>query len=69
MLTTAEHHDKVAKTAVALVVAAPYLAYASASQLFAHQPSKSGIHPSAIIAESAVIGNGVTIGPFCVIGE
>lgn len=69
VLTTAEHHDKVAKTAVALVVAAPYLAYASASQLFAHKPSKSGIHPSAIIAESAVIGNGVTIGPFCVIGE
>ena len=69
VLTTAEHHDKVAKTAVALVVAVPYLAYASASQLFAHQPSKSGIHPSAVIAESAVIGNGVTIGPFCVIGE
>ncbi|MDX1788357.1 MAG: UDP-3-O-(3-hydroxymyristoyl)glucosamine N-acyltransferase, partial [Psychrobacter sp.] len=69
VLTTAEHHDKVAKTAVALVVATPYLAYASASQLFAHQPSKGGIHPSAVIAESAVIGNGVTIGPFCVIGE
>ena len=29
----------------------------------------SGIHPSAVIAESAVIGNEVTIGPFCVIGE
>ena len=69
VLTTAEHHDKVAKTAVALVVAAPYLAYASASQLFARTALFKGIHPSAVIAESAVIGNQVTVGPFCMIGE
>ena len=70
VLVTAEHRNEVAKSAVALVVAAPYLAYASASQLFAYQQtSMSGIHPSAVIAESAVIGNEVTIGPFCVIGE
>lgn len=69
VLTTTEHQDKVAKRTVALIVANPYLAYASASQLFSHQSSFSGIHPSAVIAESAVIGNGVTIGPLCVIGE
>ncbi|WP_201609672.1 UDP-3-O-(3-hydroxymyristoyl)glucosamine N-acyltransferase [Psychrobacter immobilis] len=70
VLTTAEHRDKVGLNTVVLIVAAPYLAYASASQLFAYQqPFMSGIHPSAVIAESAVIGNGVTIGPFCVIGE
>ena len=69
VLTTTEHQDKVGQNTIALVVAAPYLAYASASQLFAHQSLMSGIHPSAVIAESAVIGNGVTIGPFCVIGE
>lgn len=69
VLITAEHQDKVAQNTVALVVAAPYLAYASASQLFAYQSVVSGIHPSAVVAESAVIGNEVTIGPFCVIGE
>ncbi|WP_201543537.1 UDP-3-O-(3-hydroxymyristoyl)glucosamine N-acyltransferase [Psychrobacter immobilis] len=69
VLTTTEHQDKVGQNTIALVVSAPYLAYASASQLFAYQSLMSGIHPSAVIAESAVIGNGVTIGPFCVIGE
>lgn len=29
----------------------------------------AGIHPSAVIAESATIGKNVHIGPFCVIGE
>ncbi len=69
VLITAEHRNRVAKNTVALVVATPYLAYASASQLFARQRSDSGIHPSAVIADSAIIGNQVTIGPFCVIGE
>ena len=69
VLTTSEHQDKVAQNTVALIVAAPYLAYASASQLFARQSLVSGIHPSAVIAENAVVGNEVTIGPFCVIGE
>ncbi|WP_079692220.1 UDP-3-O-(3-hydroxymyristoyl)glucosamine N-acyltransferase [Psychrobacter sp. DAB_AL43B] len=69
VLITEEHRDKVAKNTVVLVVATPYLAYASASQLFSRQQSGSGIHPSAVIAESAIIGNQVTIGPFCVIGE
>ncbi|WP_296245179.1 MULTISPECIES: UDP-3-O-(3-hydroxymyristoyl)glucosamine N-acyltransferase [unclassified Psychrobacter] len=69
VLITSEHQDKVAKNAIALIVDVPYLAYASASQLFAHQSLARGIHPSAVIAESAVLGNEVTIGPFCVIGE
>ncbi|HAV47552.1 MAG TPA: UDP-3-O-(3-hydroxymyristoyl)glucosamine N-acyltransferase, partial [Psychrobacter sp.] len=69
VLTTSEHQGKVAQNTVALIVAAPYLAYASASQLFARTSLFKGIHPSAVIAENAVIGNQVTVGPFCMIGE
>lgn len=69
VLITAEYRDQVPQSAVALVVANPYLAYASASQLFAHQSLFSGIHPSAVIADSAVMGDQVNIGPFCVIGD
>lgn len=69
VLITAEYRDQVPETAVALVVASPYLAYASASQIFAQKSRLSGIHPSAVIADSAVIGDQVYIGPFCVIGD
>ena len=69
VLTTSDHQSKVAQNTVALIVAAPYLAYASASQLFSRTSLFEGIHPSAVIAESAVIGNEVTVGPFCMIGE
>ena len=69
VLTTSDHQSKVTQDTVALIVAAPYLAYASASQLFARTSLFKGIHPSAVIAENAVIGNQVTVGPFCMIGE
>ena len=69
VLITAEYRDQVPQSAVALVVANPYLAYASASQLFAQESLFSGIHPSAVIADSAVIGDQVNIGPFCVVGD
>lgn len=69
VLTTSDHQGKVAQNTIALIVAAPYLAYASASQLFARTSLFEGIHPSAVIAESAVIGNKVTVGPFCMIGD
>ncbi|MFZ3144003.1 UDP-3-O-(3-hydroxymyristoyl)glucosamine N-acyltransferase [Psychrobacter glacincola] len=69
VLITEEHHNEAPNDTVALMVAVPYLAYASVSQLFARQHSVSGIHPTAVIADSAIIGNHVTIGAFCVIGE
>ncbi len=69
VFVTAEYHDQVPDTAVALVVANPYLAYAAASQLFAPKSLFSGIHPSAIISDSAIIEDDVNIGPFCVIGD
>lgn len=69
ILVTEPYSMQVPAASLALIVATPYLAYASGSQLFARSSSASGIHPSAVIAESAVIGEQVNIGPFCVIGE
>lgn len=69
VLVTAEYSDQVPASAVVLVVASPYLAYASASQLFGHELLSNEIHPSAVIADSAIIGDNVSIGPFCVIGD
>lgn len=69
VLVTAEYSDQVPASAVVLVVASPYLAYASASQLFGHELLSNEIHPSAVIADSAIIDNHVSIGPFCVIGD
>ncbi|WP_227430752.1 UDP-3-O-(3-hydroxymyristoyl)glucosamine N-acyltransferase [Psychrobacter sp. I-STPA6b] len=55
---------------LALVVNNPYQAYASVSQLFAVQTSvKTQIHPTAIIAPSAIIGEGVSIGAYSIVGE
>ena len=69
VLVTENYRDQVPDSAIALVVSNPYLAYASASQLFARGSLSCGIHPSAVISESAVIGDQVNIGPFCVIGD
>ncbi len=71
ILVTEQYREQVPVHTLALVVATPYLAYASSSQLFVCVPPVSsviGIHPSAVIADDAVIGEEVSIGPFCVIG-
>lgn len=57
---------------VPVLCSEPYLMYALLAQWFdrhrlANLPR--GIHPTAVIAESAVIGDGVHIGPHCVIEE
>lgn len=48
----------------------PYLAFAAALQLF-HQPPPrvAGIHPTAVVAASARIGDGASIGPHVVIED
>ena len=69
VFVTEAHCDHVPATAIPLIVASPYLAYACASQLFARRSLFGGVHPSAVIADSAVIGEQVSIGPFCVIGD
>lgn len=72
---------------IKIVVASPYLAYASCSQLFDETNNSIGnqsnninatstqsvtapnIHPTAVVAKSAHICNGVQIGAYCVVGE
>jgi UDP-3-O-[3-hydroxymyristoyl] glucosamine N-acyltransferase len=78
------HPDMAARvppTAVPIVAAEPYAAWAKVAALF-HPlpPARPGIHPSAIVAPDAriaetaelgplvVVGNGVEIGPRCRIG-
>src|SRR6266849_5046959 len=48
----------------------PYLAFAQALELFYQPPRYApGIHPTAIIAKSARIGEGAHIGPYCYVEE
>ena len=48
----------------------PYLAFARAIELFYRPPAYSaGIHPTAVIAKSAHIGDDAHIGPYCFIDE
>ena len=48
----------------------PYLDFARALELFYESPRPAtGIHPTAVVAESARIGPSASIGPYTVIGE
>ena len=48
----------------------PYLAFAQAIELFYQAPKYApGIHPTAIIAKTAKIGDGAHIGPYCYVDE
>ena len=48
----------------------PYFAFAQAIELFYEPPRYApGIHPTAIIAESARIGEGAHVGPYCYVDE
>jgi UDP-3-O-[3-hydroxymyristoyl] glucosamine N-acyltransferase len=54
----------------ALRSANPYLAFAQAIELFYQPPRYApGIHPTAVIAKSARIGEGAHIGPYCYVDE
>ena len=54
----------------ALRTASPYLAFAHAIELF-YQPPRypPGVHPTAIIAKSARVGEGAHVGPYCFVDE
>jgi len=48
----------------------PYLAFAKAIEIFFSKPSfPASIHPTAFVADSATLGDQVSIGPFCYVGE
>src|SRR5215469_7130686 len=48
----------------------PYLAFAHALELFYQAPEYTpGIHPTAIIAKTAKIGEGAHVGPYCYVDE
>lgn len=52
----------------ALIIADPYLAYARVSHLFDPKPkAPAGIHPTAVIAEDAVVDSTASVGPFVVV--
>jgi UDP-3-O-[3-hydroxymyristoyl] glucosamine N-acyltransferase len=52
----------------ALIVADPYLAYARISHLFDPKPKASaGIHPTAVVADDAMVDPAASIGAFAVI--
>jgi UDP-3-O-[3-hydroxymyristoyl] glucosamine N-acyltransferase len=54
----------------ALRSGSPYLAFAKALELFYQPPRYApGIHPTAIIAKSARIGEGAHVGPYCCVDE
>ncbi len=54
----------------ALRTANPYLAFAHAIELFYQPPRYApGVHPSAIVATTARIGDAAHIGPYCFIDE
>ena len=54
----------------ALRSANPYAAFARALELFYQPPRYApGVHPTAIIASSARIGEGAHIGPYCYVDE
>jgi UDP-3-O-[3-hydroxymyristoyl] glucosamine N-acyltransferase len=81
VIVHADLADRIPPTAVAIVSAEPYAAWARVAALF-HPipPARPGVHPSAVVAPDAaidasaeigplaVIGAGVTIGPRCCVG-
>jgi UDP-3-O-[3-hydroxymyristoyl] glucosamine N-acyltransferase len=61
--------DAVPEGTAALVVAQPHLAFARIAALFHPSPvPKAGIHPTAVVAADAQIGEGTEIGPYAVVG-
>ena len=65
------HPDMIDECPVAaLVMTNPYVGFAKLSQLFDNLPKQAaGIHPSAVVAETAEIAEGVSIAANVVVGE
>ena len=66
VLLRREHLDACPTTA--LVVADPYLAYARIAERLHPRPvPDAGVHPTAVVAEDAALGQGVSVGPHTVV--
>jgi UDP-3-O-[3-hydroxymyristoyl] glucosamine N-acyltransferase len=69
VLLRAEHAGAVPPGTVPLIVSDAHLAFArAASALHPPRAPRPGIHPTAVVAPDAVIGEGCEIGPYAVIG-
>jgi UDP-3-O-[3-hydroxymyristoyl] glucosamine N-acyltransferase len=61
--------DRVPAGTIAIAAAAPYLGYARVAAMFHPEPPpRPGIHPTAVVAADAEIGEGCEIGPYAVVG-
>ena len=64
------HRDASVPPLGALRTANPYLAFAHAIELFYQPPRyEPGIHPTAVLARTARIGEGAHIGPYCFVDD
>ena len=64
-----EHADKAPEGMLLLLTEAPYTAYARVAAAFYPDPPKpSGVHPTALVDESASLGSDVYVGPYSVVG-
>lgn len=75
VLVAAEYAEHVPSDSIAVAVTSPYLAYASVTHLLesyinpAVAMTEAYVHPTAQVAETAVLGKNVRIDAFCVVGE
>ena len=69
VIVQADMAERVPPTAVAIVAAEPYVAWARVAALF-HPipPAQPGVHPSAVVAPDAAIDASAEVGPLAVIG-
>src|SRR5690606_29403383 len=64
-----EHADRAPAGMVLLLTETPYVAYARVATAFYPAPPKpSGVHPTALVDETAKLGKGVHVGPYTLIG-
>jgi UDP-3-O-[3-hydroxymyristoyl] glucosamine N-acyltransferase len=64
------NREEGAPSLAALRTGNPYLAFAKALDFFYQSPRYTpGVHPTAVIAATARIGDGVHIGPYCFVDE
>lgn len=68
IIVPAEYADQVPLPT--LVTPNPYLGFARALQLFYQPPLVApGIHPSAVVSPKAKLGEGVAVGPLCIVED